>query len=231
MIEPLVKDGGLTVIFDVDGTLVDTAPDLMMTLNHVLGPEGLPKIESDNVRKMIGQGARALIIESLDLHNVQKTETQIDVLFESFIDYYSRNIAAHSRLFPGLDKILTRYQSAGVRLGACTNKLEYLTVSLFKELGITHFFGAVVGRDTVGVSKPDPAPLFAAIDRVGGLPERTVFIGDSITDVNTAKAANIPSVIVSFGYTPTPAHELGGDVLIDHFDELDAAIVNLLTNK
>lgn len=231
MIERLVDDGGLTVAFDVDGTLVDTAPDLMLTLNHILKPLGLPEIESESVRQMIGLGARVLIDKSLDLHQVTRTEAEVDVLFDQFIEHYSQNIAAHSRLFPGMAEILERYDKAGVKLAACTNKLEYLTVSLFAELDITKYFGSIIGRDTVGIGKPDPAPLYAAIDQAGGKRDRAVFIGDSITDVNTSKAAGIPSIIVSFGYTPIPAHELGGDVLIDHFDELDTAISKLFDRK
>ncbi len=218
-----------TIIFDLDGTLVDTAPDLMLSLDYILDKLGRPPVQLDDVRKMIGQGARVLIQEGLARTGPAVTDDkELDRLMDEFVEYYGKHIADGSRLFPGLDSLLEDYRSAGIGLGVCTNKLESLSRLLLEAIKVDHLFPTIIGRDTVGVGKPDPAPLLAAIERAGGKPERTVYIGDSITDVKTARAANVPIVLVSFGYTPVPAAELGGDVLIDHFDELNDAVAGLL---
>jgi phosphoglycolate phosphatase len=216
------------VIFDLDGTLVDTAPDLLSALNHVLAQFGDARLELGQVRQMVGQGARALVVEGMKSLDIAKTEAEIDQLTEIFLVYYVENVANESKLFPGLSSHLPRYLDEGHRLGVCTNKLEAPSRKLLRAIGVHDFFHSIVGRDTLSTQKPDPAPLLHAIETAGGARDHTVFIGDSITDVLTAKAASIPCVLVSFGYTVTPVTELGGDIIIDHFDELDAAIERLL---
>lgn len=152
----------------------------------------------------------------------------MDGLLENFLTFYFDNVAVNSTLFPGLDTLLPSYRAAGARLGVCTNKLEKPSRKLLRELGVHDHFHTIVGRDTLARPKPDPNTLWQTIERAGGTRERTVFLGDSITDVLTAKAASIPCILVSFGYTVEPVTSLGGDLIIDHFDELDEAIAKVL---
>ena len=218
----------LTVIFDLDGTLADTAPDLLAALNHVLGDLSGEFLTLDHARNMVGQGALALIQAGLKHLEVPEAEADVDELLETFLTFYFDNVAVHSTLFPGLDTLLPRYKSAGTRLGVCTNKLEKPSRKLLRALGVHDHFHTIVGRDTLATQKPDPKTLLQTIERAGGTPQRSVFLGDSITDVKTAQAANIPCILVSFGYTVEPVTSLGGDLVIDHFDALDAAIAQVL---
>ena len=219
----------LTVIFDLDGTLVDTAPDLLAALNHTLADILDKPIELDQMRALVGLGSAALIRDALDYFKVPYSQEDEDRLREAFIATYVDNVAVHSKLFPGLDTLLPRYSQAGARLGICTTKLRAPSVKLLDALGVLDHFPTVVGRDTFDYNKPDPRTLLSTIEQAGGDPARTVYLGDSITDVKTAKAANIPCILVSFGYTAMPVETLGGDIIIDHFDELDEAIDKLLS--
>jgi phosphoglycolate phosphatase len=173
---------------------------------------------------MVGHGARALLQKGLAATGVMTPEL-VEEGFPIFIDYYAAHIADNSRPFPGLEEALDRLAAMDVRLAICTNKLEGLARSLIDALGWQDRFAAIIGGDTLPVRKPDPAPLFAAIQRAGG--GRPAFIGDSITDTDTARAANIPCVAVSFGFTDRPPGELGANALIDHFDELIPALERL----
>ncbi|MFD1705076.1 phosphoglycolate phosphatase [Methylopila henanensis] len=217
----------LTVVFDLDGTLVESAPDLVEALAAAMAAEGLPRLPAEEVRGMMGAGARALVERGLRAEGVDLPEERVLELYRVFLDHYDAHIADRSHLFPGAEAALDRLAASGAKLAICTNKLERFAVKLLDELGAADRFGAIVGGDTFGVAKPDPKPLTGAIERVGGDPARAVMIGDSATDVETAKAAGIPSVVMSFGYTTTPPRELGGDVVIDHFDELDDALRRL----
>ncbi len=212
------------VAFDLDGTLADTAPDLTAALNHALGRLGRAPVPEAEVRDMVGHGARALLQKGLAATGELRPEL-IDQGFPIFIDYYERHICDHTRPFPGLEDALDRLAEGGVRLAVCTNKLEGLSRRLIDALGWNGRFVALVGGDTLPVRKPDPSPLLEAIARAGGGP--AAFVGDSITDTDTAKAAKIPCVAVSFGFSDRPAAELGADVLIDHFDELIPALARL----
>lgn len=217
----------LCVVFDLDGTLVDTAPDLLAALNHTL--EGLTEdfLTLDHVRRMVGQGSAALIGEGLAFLGLSHAPEEVDALQEKFLAHYFENVARTSKAFPGVADLLHRYDQEGCKMAVCTNKLEAPSVRLLSELGLAGHFQAIVGRDTLAWSKPDPRTLQETIARAGGDPARTVYVGDSITDVKTAKAAQIPCILVTFGYTREPVQTLGGDALIDHFDELDAAISGL----
>lgn len=218
----------LTVIFDLDGTLADTAPDLLAALNHVLADLTDEFLTLDHARNMVGQGALALIEEGLAHLDIRRDSVDIDRLFEKFLSFYFENVSVNSTLFPGLDTLLPRYRSEGTRLGVCTNKLEKPSRKLLGDLGVHDHFHTIVGRDTFTTQKPDPRTLVQTIEQAGGMPDHSVFLGDSITDVKTAKAADIPCILVSFGYTVEPVTSLGGDLIIDHFDELDAAIAKVL---
>ena len=212
------------VAFDLDGTLADTAPDLTAALNHALGVMGRAAVPEESVRHMVGHGARALLGKGLAATGVMTPEL-IEEGFPIFLDYYGAHIADRTRPFPGLETALDALAARGVRLAVCTNKLEGLARELVTALGWDGRFAAIVGGDTLPVRKPDPAPLFEAIARAGG--GRAAFIGDSITDTDTARNANIPCVAVSFGFSDRSPEQLGADALIDHFDEMIPALERL----
>jgi phosphoglycolate phosphatase len=218
----------LTLVFDLDGTLVDTAPDLVDTLNVVLTREGLPPVDFDAARNLIGGGARKMIDNGLRLEGRVPTGDEIERLFADFIAHYSVHIADRSRPFPGLDAALDRLAARGCRFAVCTNKLERLSRLLLDALGLSPRFAAICGQDTFGMQKPDPEVLRRTIALAGGDPMRAVMVGDSGTDIATARAAGIPVVGVDFGYSDPPVRELGPDRLIGHFSELEAAVRALM---
>jgi phosphoglycolate phosphatase len=212
------------VVFDLDGTLADTAPDLTAALNHSLVQMGRATVPEASVRHMVGHGARALLQKGLAATG-EVNEALIDEGFPIFLDYYGDHICDGSTKFPGLEAALDELAAMGVKLAVCTNKLEWLSVRFIEAIGWQSRFDALVGGDTVGVRKPDPAPLLEAIARCGG--GRAAFVGDSITDTTTGKAAGIPTVAVTFGFSDRPPTELGADRLIDHFDALIPALRSL----
>jgi phosphoglycolate phosphatase len=213
-----------TIVFDLDGTLVDTAPDLISTLNLVLTSEGLPPIAYDDARRLIGDGVRRMIERALLAQGRHSTSVDLDRTFRVFIDHYAAHIADRSRPFPQLDSVLNRLTADGFRFAVCTNKLEWLAVRLLDTLNLSHYFAAICGQDTFGVQKPDPQMLRLTIDRTGGEPQRAIMIGDSGTDVRAARAANVPVIAVDFGYSEVPIASLHPDRLISSFAELPAAI-------
>ena len=217
----------LTVVFDLDGTLVDTAPDLVDTLNVVFAREGLPPVDYTAARNMIGGGARRMIENGLKLEGRPLSGGEIDRMFADFIAYYSDHIADQSRPFPGLDAALDRLVDQDCRFAVCTNKLERLSRLLLDALGLTQRFVAICGQDTFGIQKPDPEILRRTIRAAGGAIDRAVMGGDSGTDIATARAAGIPVVAVDFGYSDPPVAQLGPDRLIGHFDRLPAAVLEL----
>jgi phosphoglycolate phosphatase len=219
--------GPLTVVFDLDGTLIDTAPDLIDTLNVILAREGLRPVDSATARNMIGKGARRMIEAGLEAERRAVVSSEVDRMFGDFITHYSAHIADHSRPFPGLITALDRLAAQECHLAVCTNKLEGLSRQLLDALGLTDRFAAICGQDTFGVQKPDPEVLRRTIQAAGGALRRAIMIGDSGTDIATARAAGIPVVAVDFGYSETPIEKLGADRLIGHFDELQAAVRDL----
>lgn len=215
------------VIFDLDGTLVDTAPDLMRATNHVLVEKGRRPITMDEVRAFVGHGARSLITRGLKATGELPAGYDVEPDYERFVAYYSANIASDSVAFPGLIRLLDRLKRDGFGLGVCTNKLEGLSVQLLDALDLKHYFGSVVGPDTLGIAKPDPAPFFEAVKRLELDSPRALMVGDSETDILTARNAGVPVIAVPFGYTPRPVEEFGPDRLIQHFDEAYEAIQDL----
>jgi phosphoglycolate phosphatase len=220
-----------TIVFDLDGTLVDTAPDLVDTLNVIFTREGLPAIPYDYARLMIGGGAQAMIERGLKAVARSCTPEVMERLFSDFLDHYAAHIADRSRPFPGLHQALDRMAARGCRFAVCTNKLEWLSVRLLDALGLSSRFEAVCGQDTFGIQKPDARVLRQTIERAGGSLDCAVMIGDSATDVRTARNAGIPVVAVSFGYTETPIELTTPDRLIDHFDDLPDAVFDLLSQR
>ncbi len=205
------------VAFDLDGTLADTAPDLTAALNHALGALGRPAVGADDVRHMVGHGARALLQKGLAATG-EMTPELVEQGFPILIDHYVAHIADTTTIFPGLNAALDALAARGVKLAVCTNKAEDLARRLIDALGWADRFDALVGGDTLAVRKPDPAPLFEAIARCGG--GRAAYVGDSITDTDTGRNARIPTVAVTFGFSDRPHDQLGATALIDHFDEL-----------
>lgn len=216
------------VIFDLDGTLVDTAPDLWHATNHVLASAGRGAVTLDQVRAFVGYGARRLIIAGFKATGAPLGDADIEPLYERFLSYYRANIAKESRPFPGCIALLDQLRTEGVSLGICTNKLESLSVSLVDALGLTPYFGTIVGPDTIGIAKPDPAPYREALRRLGAESGRSLLVGDSETDVATARAAGVPVVAVTFGYSAKPIATHGPDVLIRHFNDAFGPIMGLL---
>ncbi|THD78230.1 MAG: phosphoglycolate phosphatase [Phenylobacterium sp.] len=220
--------GGATIVFDLDGTLVDTAPDLVGTLNVLLGEEGLPPLPFDQARPLIGHGARRLLERGFEAAGAELSGARMEDLFNRFLAHYSAHIADGSRPYPGVVEALGAMKRAGARLAVCTNKPTDLSLALFQALEMTSLFGAVVGRDAAPAPKPDPRHLQAAIAAAGGTLDRAVMVGDAVTDAEAARAAGVPLILVSFGYTEVPAKDLRPDILIDHFDDLPDACVRLL---
>ena len=214
----------LTVVFDLDGTLVDTAPDLIDALNAVLARRGFPAVEHATARNMIGGGVRRMIEAALKFEGHACSAGDLDRMLADFVSHYSDHIADRSRMFPGLSAALDHLDARNCRLAVCTNKLEQLSRRLLDALGMTRRFAAICGQDTFGIQKPDPAILRRTIAAAGGEPRRAVMIGDSGIDIATARAAGIPVVAVDFGYSETPIATLRPDRLIGHFDDLIAAI-------
>lgn len=216
-----------TIVFDLDGTLIDTAPDLVDTLNRVLQQERLEPVAFDEARSLIGGGARAMIERALRIQNRRCDLDEINRLYGIYVDHYSQRIAERSRPFPGLRPALDRLESEGCIFAVCTNKLEWLSVRLLDELGLSARFAAICGQDTFGVMKPDPEVLRQTVRRSGGDIARAVMVGDSVTDIRVARAAGVPVIAVDFGYTNIPVSELGPDRIIGHFDELRASVASL----
>lgn len=215
-------------IFDLDGTLVDTAPDLWHATNHVLTSLGRRAITLDEVRAFVGHGARTLLARGLAATGESLPAPEIEPLYHQFIDFYRDNIARESVPFPGCLALLDRLAADGIKLGVCTNKLEGLSVRLLEELDMTRYFGAIIGPDTIGVAKPDAAPYRETLSRLGINGGPSVMIGDSETDVLTARAAAVPVIAVTFGYTAKPIAETNPDHLIERFDQAYPLIVNAL---
>lgn len=215
------------VIFDLDGTLVDTAPDLMRATNHVLESLGRRPISLNEVRAFVGHGARALLTRGLKATGGLPEAYDVEPDYRRFVDFYALNIAGDSAPFPGLIPLLERLIAEGFGLGICTNKLEGLSVKLLEALGLSQYFGSVVGPDTIGIAKPDPRPFHEAVARLGLTSPRALMVGDSETDILTARNAGVPVIAVPFGYTPRPVREFGPDRMIGHFDEAYEAIQDL----
>jgi phosphoglycolate phosphatase len=216
-----------TVVFDLDGTLVDTAPDLINALNFVLDREGLPPLPFHSARNLIGAGARKLIERGLEVEGREASPAELARLTDDFVGYYAEHIAVASRPFDGLDRALDDLAALGCRFAVCTNKLEWLSKRLLDRLNLSARFAAICGADTFGVSKPDPAILRQTVARAGGELSSTVMVGDAGPDIGVARRAGVPVIGVSFGYTDVPIADLKPDRVIDHMSELKAAVESL----
>jgi phosphoglycolate phosphatase len=219
---------GATIAFDLDGALVDSAPDLIGVLNVILADHGHPALPMDSARWVVGHGARAMLGRGFAAVGETLEEARMDALFERFIELYRGRIAAESLPFPGCVAALDALAADGATFVVCTNKRTDLAIALLDALGLSPRFGAIIGPDVAGAAKPDARHLLHALAAVGGSAARAVMVGDAATDVGVARNAGVPSIALSFGYSDVPPEELGADLLIHHFDELPAAARRLL---
>ena len=215
-----------TILFDLDGTLVDTAPDLAGAMNHVLASLGRPSLPVDMVRHLVGHGARALIRRGLEVTGEARPEL-VEPAMPLFLDHYAAHIADASRPFDGVERALDALAAAGCTLAICTNKPTGLAQSLVAALGWQHRFAAVIGQDLAPRPKPDAAHVMVTLAACGGDATTAAFVGDSATDAGAARNAGLPLVLVSFGYSDVPADTLGADALIDHYGQLLPALAGL----
>ena len=217
-----------TIVYDLDGTLADTADDLVGALNAVLAREGLAPLPVDNARSMLGAGGRALIQRGFAASGRTPDPQTLEILFGDFLAHYNSHIADRTQLYPGVESALETFARAGWRQAVCTNKMEGSDKLLLEKLDVVGRFAFICGQDTFGIGKPDPKPLLDTIAASGGATARAVMVGDSITDINTARAAGLPVIAVDFGYTDVPVSDLGPDRVISHFDQLAEACAELL---
>lgn len=220
---------GAAIAFDLDGTLVDTAPDLIATLNHILIEEGIAPLPFEAARPFIGHGARRLLEKGLLAQGQATEERRLDALLARFIDHYSQHSSDLSRPFPGVVEALTTLKAAGAHLAVCTNKLTGLSVPILDSLGLAPFFDSIIGADLAPAPKPDLRHLITAVKTAGGQIDRAIMVGDASPDAGTARAAGAHLILVSFGYTEIPAADLKPDRLIDHYDQLVPACISLLS--
>jgi phosphoglycolate phosphatase len=224
------------LVFDLDGTLAETAGDLCATLNVILDREGLPPVALADARKMVGAGARALIRSGFAAAGQTLPEDKLEQLFVDYLSYYEAHIADESHLFDGVVAALDQFEAAGFGFAVCTNKVEHPSRRLLTALGVRDRFRAICGQDTfkdngVNIAKPDPRFLLSTIEQAGGVPARAIMVGDSRTDIDTAKAAAIPVVAVDFGYTDQHVSAFAPDIVISHFDELWDAVARIGFNE
>lgn len=208
------------VVFDLDGTLVDTAPDLMAATNHVLSLLRRRPITMAEVRSFVGRGARILIERGVAATGDAIDEASLSYYHAEFLRHYEGHTADRSEIFPGVVALLTRLADSGIKAGVCTNKPEGLSRQLLDALDLSRLVGAIIGPDTIGIGKPDAAPYLETVKRLGVPAKNSILVGDSETDILTARAAKVPVIAVTFGYTPKPVAEYGPDHLISHFDEV-----------
>ena len=216
-----------TVVFDLDGTLADTAPDIVATLNAVLASLGHAPLPNEHAITLIGAGARALLAKGLTSAGVGFDNAKLDTLFEQFLTHYEAHIAEKTQLYPGALAALDRLTADGFSIAVCTNKMERHSKLLLDKLGISHRFGAICGRDSFPYFKPDARHLTMTVTQSGGDHHHAIMVGDSITDIDTARNARLPVIGVGFGYSETPMGRLNPDIQIEHYDHLYEAVVSL----
>ncbi|MDX6748734.1 phosphoglycolate phosphatase [Geminicoccaceae bacterium 1502E] len=215
------------VVFDLDGTLVETAPDLHRVLAAVLAERGLPAPTLAELRHMVGDGARALIERGFAAAGTALDGDELDRLYARFIDLYVEKPCRDSYAFEGVEEVLTALAADGHSLGVCTNKPQRPSELLLEKLGLARHFASVVGGDALAVRKPHPDHLRAVLETLGAQADRAVMVGDSRNDLATARALGVPCILVSFGYTTVPAHELGAEVVVDRFADVATAVTRL----
>lgn len=216
------------VVFDLDGTLLDTHADLIDSLNHTIASIGLAPVSYDDLTHLVGHGAKVMIERACKLHGHPLTEDESGPLLQRFIAHYSSTMPGHTKPYPGLIAAMDTLKANGFTLAVCTNKLESLARTLIDALGLTHYFAAITGGDTFPVRKPDARHLLGTIEKAGGTPERSIMVGDSFNDIAVAKNAAVASIGVPFGYSDVPIESLEPTRIIQHFDDLTPDFANAL---
>lgn len=219
------------IVYDLDGTLIDTAPDLLASLNHCLEHAGLQAAPSTELRRYVGMGGRVMIQRAFEAQKTVLQQHMLDELLARFLDHYGANMPGKSLPFPGLLHALERFEAAGYHAAVCTNKFSALSSALLEKLELTPRFKAICGADTFAWRKPDPRHLLETIAMAGGDPEKTIMVGDSRTDIDTAKAAGIPIIAVDFGYTDRHVREFEPSHIISHFDELTVELAERMIGE
>jgi phosphoglycolate phosphatase len=214
-------------VFDLDGTLADTAADLIRTLNIILARLEVAPVPVEQARDVVGAGARVMLERGLALGGRSVSSAELGDLFREFLSHYADNLAVETTLFEGVEEVLAHFSERGHRLAVCTNKMEEHSVRLLKALGVAPRFDAICGRDSFAWAKPDPRHLTLTIEKAGGDPRRAIMVGDSRTDIDTARAAGLPVVAVDFGYTDVPVSQLGPDRIVSRYADMIAAIEEL----
>jgi phosphoglycolate phosphatase len=216
------------LIFDLDGTLVDTAPDLLGAMNAVLTQQGRKPVDPETLRHMVGFGAASLIRQAMAATGPVVAEDRLPALVDDFIVHYREHLADSSMPFPGVVETLASLKARGTKMGVLTNKPHELTLPLLTALGLSKFFGAIHGAGRYSYNKPDPRVFHHVVEELAGDPNApAVMIGDSATDVATARAARAPILLLSYGYTPEPAATLGADAVTDDFSQIPALVGHL----
>ena len=220
----------LTVLFDLDGTLIDTAPDLMNAHNHVMKKFGYETRSTDEIRNLVGKGAASMIGRSMwnqaknELKKIDDEEIK-SLMVKEFIDYYGKNIANESKLIKGVSKFLDWCKSNNISMAVCTNKTEHLAVDLLKRIEIYDYFEYVAGYNTFEYCKPDPRHLTSVVEILQGDVKKTIMVGDSETDAESAKAANMPFILVEGGYTDKNPDEIYHNYLVKDFINLEKLVL------
>ena len=219
---------GWTVVFDLDGTLVDTAPDLLSALNHVLTHAGLEEVDLQTVATMIGHGAKAMIRKGMEHQGKEPGEMELEALFARFLVYYADNIAVGSRPFDQAPETLDELAAGGGLLAVCTNKKQDLSDQLLGALGLAPRSAAILGADSVPSRKPDGDHIVRTVIAAGGNPARAIMVGDSRTDERAARNAGLPFIFVPFGYEAESVEAIGADAVVPHYSLLPSALSRLI---
>ncbi len=218
------------IIFDLDGTLIDTAPGLADTMNALLASQGRQSMSLDALRPHVSHGAKAIISHAMTATGEPASDELVNQLFHEFLPHYRAHMTKTSVPYPGLANCLDELAELGFRMGVCTNRFEASARELLEALRLSDYFSIVTGQDTYGVAKPDPMPVLQTLKSLGGTARNSVFVGDSEIDVAAARASGMPAIVTSFGYGSIPAGEMDADSVISHFDELTQSIHVLLGN-
>lgn len=215
------------ILFDLDGTLVDSAADMAAALNHVLVQDGFPELSVAAVTRMIGGGIPLLIERALVAHGEEATQERVAAVYPRYREAYISRAVEQTRLFPGVADVLQACREKGARLGVCTNKPEEISRVILSGLGVDSLFDVVIGGDTLAAKKPDPAPVLEGLERLKCAPAEGLMVGDSAADANAAKAAAVRAILVTFGYSQDPVRSLPNDGIVESFADLPGAIGRL----
>ena len=222
-----------TILFDLDGTLVDTAPDLMRAHNHVMNKFGYPTKSTEEIRNLVGQGAGAMLGRSIwgqakkEFGKVQDEKIKKEMV-KDFVDFYGKNIVNESTLIKGVKNFLIWCEKNRISMAVCTNKQEHLAIDLLKKIGIYNFFEYVAGHDTFDYCKPDPRHLTSIVEILDGDLNKTLMVGDSETDANTAKNAGVPIILLKDGYTEKNTNEIHHNHLVNDFVGIEKIVLKYL---